>query len=326
MGAIPEPPAGDQARAGGDAAGPGRHEGPVRARRGARAGSTGAAAIDRATHGRPAARRDTRRRSAVRRDTRRPAAHWGDTRRRAVAAGCAGDLAGGTSRSRNGTRQLAARLGRGGAPGTVSGGPCRGGGGAPFGSASPGCPGDEVNPSAVPRAGAADATSQHRPSAPLLRRYAAVGYETLVVGAIVLVAGFLTAARPSATAGTPPLSIPGPAARSLSAALVFALVGLYCVISWTGGRRTLPMKTWRLSLVRADGTPLGGRTAVVRYLAAWIGPLAALVGYAMLRSRAPGAYALWLVALNFVWALVDPERRFLHDRLAGTTIVVDPPR
>jgi uncharacterized RDD family membrane protein YckC len=92
---------------------------------------------------------------------------------------------------------------------------------------------------------------------------------------------------------------------------------------WTGGRRTLPMKTWRMRIADADGGPPGARTALLRYLAAWIGPLLALVGYAFLRERGLGALALGLAGLNFLWAAADPDRQFLHDRIAGTRIVRD---
>ena len=105
--------------------------------------------------------------------------------------------------------------------------------------------------------------------------------------------------------------------------LVFAAGALYFGWSWTGGRRTLPMKTWRLRLVRTNGTAPPVRTALVRYVAAWIGPALALLAYVALRSSGLGAHALWLVALNYLWAFVDPDRQFLHDRVAGTRIVDD---
>jgi uncharacterized RDD family membrane protein YckC len=42
--------------------------------------------------------------------------------------------------------------------------------------------------------------------------------------------------------------------------------------------------------------------------------------------REPGASAAWLAlapgALTLLWSLVDAERQFLHDRLAGTKIVI----
>ena len=33
--------------------------------------------------------------------------------------------------------------------------------------------------------------------------------------------------------------------------------------------------------------------------------------------------ALVPLAINFLWAGVDPERQFLHDRIAGTRILRD---
>jgi uncharacterized RDD family membrane protein YckC len=109
----------------------------------------------------------------------------------------------------------------------------------------------------------------------------------------------------------------------LSFALVFGAGAAYYVANWTGGRRTLPMKTWHLRLVRNDGTRVDLRTALVRYFAAWIGPALALALFVALRPYRLGAHALWLVALNFLWAFVDPNRRFLHDRIAGTRLVRD---
>ena len=160
--------------------------------------------------------------------------------------------------------------------------------------------------------------------APLARRFASLAYEATLGSALVLVAGFLTlplvSVAPSAAGG---LRIPDVPARVLTLALVFGGGALYCVWCWSGGRRTLPMKTWRLRLIRADGADLDKRTALVRYLAAWIGPVSALVAYAALRRWDLGAHAVWLIALNYLWALVDPGRRFLHDRLAGTRLVVD---
>ena len=141
----------------------------------------------------------------------------------------------------------------------------------------------------------------------------------------MLVLGFLTLpATPAASPGgmlvLPPLS-----ARVFSASLVFAAAGLYFTWSWTAGRRTLPMKTWRLALIRADGRTVDGRTAVIRYLGAWIGPLGALAAHAALQPSSLGAHGAWLVAVGYLWPIVDPDRQFLHDRIAATRIVMAPP-
>ena len=107
---------------------------------------------------------------------------------------------------------------------------------------------------------------------------------------------------------------------------LFAAAALYFSWSWTGGRRTLPMKTWQLRLVDEQGAPLRYRQAFVRYLAAWIGPALALATYVVARPYGLGGVALVPLALNYLGAWVDPERQFLHDRIAGTRIVIDPRR
>ncbi len=162
------------------------------------------------------------------------------------------------------------------------------------------------------------------PSASLARRLASLAYETLLVTAVVVVAGFVLAplVTPSRS-GIAELRVPGLAERAMIFCATFAAAALYFVASWTSGRRTLAMKTWRLRVVDVQGRALDRKRALARYLAAWIGPAMALGAYAALRTHGLGAHAAWLIALNFLWALVDPEQAFLHDRIAGTRIVTE---
>lgn len=159
-------------------------------------------------------------------------------------------------------------------------------------------------------------------SASLPRRLAALAYEVVLYSALVLTVGFLTLPLvPAVPSAGPGLRAPDLPAKALSFALVFGAGGLYYVWLWTAGRRTLPMKTWRLWLVRNDGTAPDARSAVVRYVATWIGPTLALLAYVALRRSGWGAFALPLVASNYLWAFADHDRRFLHDRIAGTWVV-----
>ena len=67
------------------------------------------------------------------------------------------------------------------------------------------------------------------------------------------------------------------------------------------------MKTWRLALVLANGAPVPPRSALMRYLATWIGPALALAAYGALHPLGLSAHAAWLVGFNFLWAFVDPR-------------------
>ena len=45
----------------------------------------------------------------------------------------------------------------------------------------------------------------------------------------------------------------------------------------------------------------------------------------MVRSTGYGHHALWLLVVGYLWAILDADRQFLHDRIAGTRIVADLP-
>ncbi|HRD33493.1 MAG TPA: RDD family protein [Rhodocyclaceae bacterium] len=86
---------------------------------------------------------------------------------------------------------------------------------------------------------------------------------------------------------------------------VFAVLGAYFIWYWTRNGQTLAMQTWRLKIVTAsEGTPPRAPTAWLRYLLAWPSVLS--------------------FGLGLAWALVDRDRQFLHDRLAGTRVVLLP--
>ena len=89
--------------------------------------------------------------------------------------------------------------------------------------------------------------------------------------------------------------------RHLMQAWVLAVMAGYFGWFWTHGGQTLPMKTWRFRVVRADGSALGWPRALHRFVLALLGFLA--------------------LGLGFLWAFFDRERQFLHDRLAGTRLV-----
>ena len=157
----------------------------------------------------------------------------------------------------------------------------------------------------------------------LIRRLAALVYESLLLTAVVFAANFALLPLVTPTRGNG-IVVPGLAERAALFCILFAVLAAYFVWCWSSGRRTLAMKTWKLRLLRADGGAVTPKVALLRYLASWIGPGLAVAAYAALARYGWGAHAAWLVAFNFLWALVDRDRLFLHDRVAGTRLVTEP--
>ena len=91
-----------------------------------------------------------------------------------------------------------------------------------------------------------------------------------------------------------------PHSRTVLQAFLTGLATAYFVWHWTHGQ-TLPMKTWRIRLVTQHGSPVSTGRAAVRFVVA--------------------AFGLTAVGLTFLWALVDPDSQFLHDRIAKTRLV-----
>jgi uncharacterized RDD family membrane protein YckC len=132
----------------------------------------------------------------------------------------------------------------------------------------------------------------------LLRRIAAMTYDTLLLLAILMVAGFVTLIFTHGEAVA--------VGNYWFRALLWLLALAYFCGSWVRGGKTIGMKAWRLQVTKWDGASLDGHTAVLRFVAA-------LLSWAV-------------IGLGFLWVLIDPEKRAWHDRLSGTRIVITPKR
>lgn len=132
------------------------------------------------------------------------------------------------------------------------------------------------------------------PLAPLGMRLLSLAYEGVLLSGVLFVATylFLALAR-DAQSGL---------SRLVFQIYVLAVCGVYFMFCWARSGQTLPMKTWHIRLVTEQGKPLAIGRAFRRYLLA-----------------VPGV----LSGIGVLWALVDRDRQFLHDRLAGTRIIKD---
>jgi len=157
------------------------------------------------------------------------------------------------------------------------------------------------------------------------RRLAASLYETVLLSALALVTGFalLPALGLASPSNSRVLPLLGPAAQAISFVSLFAVLGAYCVWGWSDGRQTLPMKTWHIAVESTSGSCVSMARAALRYVAWWIGPALTIGAYATLRPYGYGRWAVGLLAVNYAWALLNTDRQFLHDRLAGTRLTVE---
>jgi uncharacterized RDD family membrane protein YckC len=128
----------------------------------------------------------------------------------------------------------------------------------------------------------------------MLRRLASMLYESMLLFAVAFLGTWLF----QFAAGT--LAIEG-WRRHLLQAFILAVFAAYFIWCWLRGGQTLAMKTWRIRLVTKDGhRRISPRTALLRFV-----------------------YALFLVPtlIGIFWAMVDRDRQFLHDRLAGSLLI-----
>jgi uncharacterized RDD family membrane protein YckC len=128
----------------------------------------------------------------------------------------------------------------------------------------------------------------------LLRRFAAIFYDSLLLFAVLF----------NAAALVYPLTH---GKISFAFRIYLLLVCFfYFVWSWLHGGQTLGMKVWRLQLQTISGQPLSWQQTFVRFLTAMVS---------------------WLVfGLGFFWAIVDKQHRTWHDRVSDTCVVLLPKR
>ena len=126
------------------------------------------------------------------------------------------------------------------------------------------------------------------------RRLAVMLYESLLLLGVLSVAFIVPHLLLGMAAG---ITLPGP----VLLAHLLAVCALYFVWYWTHGGQTLAMQTWKLRITQLDASDVSVAKALWRFVLA-----------------VPSV----LCGIGVLWAVFDPERQFLHDRLAGTRVVL----
>lgn len=137
-------------------------------------------------------------------------------------------------------------------------------------------------------------TDSNLPTAGIIRRIAAIVYDTLLLLAVLFVATAIAVAINKGQAVSHPLYY-------LSLA---AICYLFFCWFWTHGGQTLGMRTWRLKLITNSKMEMTWSEATKRFLLAVI--------------------ALLPFGAGLLWLLFDSERLAFHDRLSDSKIVYIP--
>ena len=134
------------------------------------------------------------------------------------------------------------------------------------------------------------------PRCGLLRRLAAILYDTLLLAAVLVVATI------------PSLFLIDPKAPTQEHPILtiwlFLVSFFFFAWFWIHGGQTLGMRAWRIKIQTRDGQRISWWQAMLRFLV---------------------AMASWgALGLGFLWSLVDKEKMTWHDRYSETVLVLLP--
>ena len=140
----------------------------------------------------------------------------------------------------------------------------------------------------------------------LPRRLAAMLYDTLLVLPLVMVSVALMLGLRIVLTGAPVDDTLEPLNPYLVQAIsVLTVMAFFCWF-WLKSGQTLGMQAWRIKLVDFHGKPPTLWRVALRCLAAVL--------------------SIACVGLGYLWCLVDRRRRYWHDYLSGTELVLLPKR
>lgn len=149
-----------------------------------------------------------------------------------------------------------------------------------------------------------DETTLPPPS--LLRRLAALIYDTLLVIPLIMVSVGLFLGLRILLLGAPEQNtVVQLDANLVRLVALLTAMAFYCWF-WLRNGQTLGMQAWRIRLVSSDDNPLNYRQVLKRCLGAVLSAGCAGLGY--------------------LWCLVDKRGRYWHDYLSGTELVLVPKR
>ena len=162
-------------------------------------------------------------------------------------------------------------------------------------------------------------TSTHSPAtsaaplqvetAPLWRRFAAMGYDSLILLAISMAYGALVTAIGAQLSETSedfqPMFATGGSGELVTLGWLLTLAGFY-IVFWRRSGQTVGMKAWRLQLVQADNPSCQPSLLRCSQRAAW------------------GLLSLVMLGAGYWYRWFNASGQCLHDKLTHTQVIVLP--
>ena len=159
-------------------------------------------------------------------------------------------------------------------------------------------------------------------TASLKRRFASLVYELLLTAAVTCIAMI-----PAGIAATVLGRVWLPLASIAVCIIIIGGWWLYFRANWQRKGQTLPMRVWKIGMVNRSGQRPSTKEFKMRFIWACVFLVfIPLLAYSVLHSmgippKIAASTALFWWILPWGYALLNPDRQFLYDALAGTRLV-----
>lgn len=159
---------------------------------------------------------------------------------------------------------------------------------------------------------------QNNPVASLTRRLLANFYDFLLLSGVLFTVSVCSVAINRGEAVSHPVYY----IALLAASFVF--YGWF----WTHDGQTLGMRTWKVKIITENGRKLTWKQAAIRFTAATVVLLPAIIGLLWLfdperttKGLIIASLALLPTVIGVIWMLFDPEKLAWHDKLSATRLI-----
>jgi uncharacterized RDD family membrane protein YckC len=151
-----------------------------------------------------------------------------------------------------------------------------------------------------------ESSSDTLPRAGLLRRLAALLYDSFLVAAVWMILGFILQiiAGPDTNQLIDGQVQTDPLLSNILFILMTASAAGFYIWFWTQSGQTLGMIAWKMKAEDLDGNLMTLKQGLIRFFAAWP--------------------SFFLLGIGFLWIYVDKNGDAIHDKLSSTKVVIVP--